>query len=93
MKRSPLRKRSKKRNKQEVEYSKLRLSYLESHPFCKTGLPKCTVKATDIHHIKGRTDEDLLDTTEWISVCRSCHIWIETHPIEATELGFRKSKM
>jgi len=93
MKKSFLKKRSKKRSKQEAEYSKLRLAYLESYPFCKAKLPKCTIKSTDIHHMKGRVNEDLLDTTEWLSVCRSCHIWIETHPIEATELGFRKSKM
>lgn len=93
MKKSPLRKRSKKRNRQEAEYSKLRLLYLESHHFCEAGLPCCSLKATDIHHKKGRVNEDLTDDTEWMAVCRSCHQWIETHPIEATELGFRKSKI
>lgn len=93
MKRSPLRKRSKKRSKQETEYSKLRLLYLNDHEFCESRLPGCSLKATDIHHKKGRVNEDLTDITEWMAVCRSCHQWIETHPIEATELGFRKSKM
>ena len=93
MKRSPLRKRSKKRSKQETEYSKLRLLYLNDHEFCESRLPGCSLKATDIHHKKGRVNEDLTDITEWMAVCRSCHQWIETHPIEATELGFRKSKI
>jgi hypothetical protein len=34
----------------------------------------------------------LLDEDEWMGVCRACHDWIETHPTEATSLGFRKSK-
>ena len=93
MKRTPLRKRSKKRSRQEAEYSKLRLLYLDRHPFCQAKLPGCGLKATEIHHKKGRVDKDLTDNTEWMSVCRSCHQYIETHPVEATELGFRKSKM
>lgn len=93
MKRSPLKKRSKKRNKQEAEYFKLRLLFLDKHNFCQARLPQCALKATDIHHKKGRVNEDLIDDTEWMAVCRSCHHWIETHPVEATELGFRKSKM
>jgi hypothetical protein len=27
-----------------------------------------------------------------MAVCRTCHQWIETHPIEATEKGWRVSK-
>ncbi len=93
MKRTPLKKRSKKRSKQEAEYNKLRLLYLQDHPYCKAKVFKCTIIATDIHHIKGRMGDDLNDVSDWIGVCRSCHNWIETHPIEATELGLRKSKM
>jgi hypothetical protein len=52
----------------------------------------CTSQSTDIHHIKGRSNELLLEVNEWMSVCRACHQWIEMHPKEATELGFRKSK-
>jgi hypothetical protein len=93
MKRSPLKRRSKKRSKQEAEYSKLRLLYLTKNYFCEARLPACSLTATDIHHKKGRVNEDLTDNTEWMAVCRSCHNWIETHPIEATELNFRKSKL
>jgi len=93
MRKSPLKKRSKKRTKQEAEYSKRRLLYLEDNPFCKARLPKCSLKATDIHHKKGRIGEDLNDVHFWIGLCRSCHTWIETHPFEAAELGFRNSKM
>ena len=40
---------------------------------------------------KGR-GKYLLDTSTWLSVCRNCHNWIETHPEDAKELGFSISK-
>jgi hypothetical protein len=29
--------------------------------------------ATDIHHMKGRENDLLLDINYWLPVCRSCH--------------------
>lgn len=59
---------------------------------CEASLPQCTQNATDIHHKKGRGKYYLVVNT-WMAVCRTCHNWIETHPIEATDLGFRESKI
>lgn len=89
----PLAPRSAKRAKQEKEYSNKRKIFMLAHPLCQANISGlCTSQSTDIHHIKGRSGELLLEVNEWMSVCRACHMWIETHPIEATELGFRKSK-
>jgi len=83
---------SAKRVKESKEYSKLRKIYLNKHPMCEAAINDCSLKATEIHHIKGRGSNYLL-CDEWMSVCRNCHEWIENNPIEATELGFRKSKI
>ena len=45
------------------------------------------LKATDVHHMKGRGKYHL-DTTTWLAVCRNCHMWIEENTVDAIELGF-----
>ncbi len=83
----PIRHKSSKMNALDTVYSKLRTHYLQQYPLCQASLPGCTKQSTDIHHKKGRGKYHN-DPTTWLSVCRSCHDWIETHPIEAQELGF-----
>lgn len=91
-KQKPINPRSKKRIILDQSYSKLRKIFLEQKPMCEATLHCCTQKSTDVHHKKGRGKWYLVTST-WMSVCRSCHQWIETHPIEATEMGFRESKI
>ncbi len=88
----PLSPRSSKQQKLEALYSILRVKYLQHHPYCEAHLPGCQINATDIHHKKGRTGDLMLDDTEFLAVCRMCHGWIETHPIEAKELKLSKSR-
>jgi hypothetical protein len=89
----PIAPRSHKRAKQEKEYSAKRRIFMQDNPICQANISGlCTTQSTDVHHVMGRSGELLLEVAEWLSVCRACHMWIETHPIEATELGFRKSK-
>lgn len=83
----PIRHKSSKMNALDTVYSKLRKHYLQQYPLCCASLPGCTKHSTDIHHKKGRGKYHN-DPTTWLSVCRTCHDWIETHPIEAQELGF-----
>jgi hypothetical protein len=78
--------------KLEKEYTQLRKIYLTKHPLCMAALPGCQHNATDVHHKKGRGKWYLV-VAKWMAVCRKCHIWIEEHPIEATDLGFRESKI
>jgi hypothetical protein len=89
----PIAPRSTKRAKQEREYSDKRKIFMLANPICQANIPGlCTTQSTDVHHVMGRVGELLLEVKEWMSVCRACHMWIETHPLEATELGYRKSK-
>lgn len=45
----------------------------------ETGLPTCFRKATQVHHMKGRTGSLLCDTRYWLAVCQECHRYIEDH--------------
>lgn len=89
----PIAPRSHKRSKQEKLYSAKRAIFMVNNSMCEANIVGlCTQRATDVHHKAGRSGDMLLDESEWMAVCRACHDWIETHPPEATELGFRKSK-
>lgn len=85
--------RSQKRSKEERLYQAKRIIFFQEHPMCEAHLPGiCTKYSTDIHHKAGRIGELLLDETKWLSVCRACHEFIETHPAEAQEKGFSLKK-
>ena len=82
-----MRQKSKKMQKIDAEYSKLRRVFLTDYPLCQAALHKCTNNSTEVHHKKGRGKYHN-DVSTWLSVCRTCHNWIELNPIEAEELGF-----
>ena len=68
-------------------YSKLRKEYLLEHSMCQAKIHNCTLRATEVHHKKGR-DQYYLDIDTWLAVCRNCHNWIEHNPGDAIELGY-----
>jgi len=78
--------------KLNAAYSVLREQFLKRKPYCEAHLPGCAVNATDVHHKKGRTGALLLDDTEFLAVCRTCHNWIENNHVDAKLLGFSKSR-
>jgi hypothetical protein len=43
--------------------------------------------STDIHHTKGRTGENYLNTDTWLSASRKEHEWVHSNPKEARTLG------
>ena len=86
-----LNKISKKMVKTNSEYSNLRKTHLEKFPMCQAKVYNCSLRSTDIHHMKGRGKYHL-DTSTWLSVCRNCHDWIEKHPDEAKELGYSDTR-
>lgn len=86
-----MKKVSDKQARLNTEYSKIRRDFLANKEICHAKLHCCTLKTTDVHHMKGR-GKYLLDTSTWLPVCRKCHMWIETHPEEAKELGFSISR-
>jgi predicted metal-binding protein len=55
------------------KYTKL---YLETYNYDEFSVVPCEIcgnKATEIHHIKGRLGNNLLDIYNLIAVCRKCH--------------------
>lgn len=86
-----IRKVSKKKSKEDREYSKLRKDYLSKNPMCHAVIHECMQHATEVHHKKGRGIY-YLDIATWLPVCRNCHQYIELHPIEAKELGFSEKR-
>lgn len=89
----PIAPRSHKRSKEEKMYAGKRAIFMSTHQMCEANIVGlCTQKASEVHHKAGRIGDLLLDETKWMAVCRSCHTWIEEHPNEATEMGFRESK-
>lgn len=77
---------------QMSEYKKLRIKFL-SDKMCQAKIYNCSLKAHDVHHMSGRVGDNMLDTSNWLAVCRSCHTWIENNPKEAKELGFSKNRL
>ena len=73
-------------------YTKLRKEFFKDKSVCKAKIHNCTLRATDIHHMKGR-GQYLLDTSTWLPVCRSCHNWIENNPEDSYDLGFSLKRL
>lgn len=63
----PIRKVAPKRAAQMREYYKLEKEYLECHPCCE--VPECHRKSTQVHHMAGRQNEDLLNVDLFFAVC------------------------
>jgi len=83
-KRSSLRSRSKKRDTEEREYSKLRREFLTEHPRCCC----CTLNASTVHHQRGKVGRLLCDARWFVPLCFPCHQWVEENHRLARELNF-----
>ena len=83
MKRSPLRRISKKQQERLRIYGPLRKQYLQEHPVCE--LPECNAASTDIHHTKKPRSTYMNDVDTWLAVCRICHSRIENNKAWARE--------
>lgn len=90
MKRTPIRKVSKKRAGELKAYYALRATFLKLRPYCEIFEPCCTRKATEIHHVNGRNGDRLLDSQWFLPACRACHSFIHDRPKYAREMGFLK---
>jgi len=86
MKRTILRRRSKKRTIQNNQYLLDRAMYLRGHRSCQV----CGIRgSTQIHHKRGRIGKALLDQDFWLAVCFWCHERITNEPQWAKEHGYR----
>jgi len=46
------------------------------------------VYSTDVHHVRGRSGANYLDTATWMAVSRKGHAWIHANPKKAREMGW-----
>lgn len=70
-----IRKVSNKRQKEQIEYSKIRQKLLNKFPVCYAHLVDCTIQATEVHHMEGR-GKNYLDESKMVTICHSCHVKI-----------------
>lgn len=91
--RKPVKKVSDKRSKENKIYTGKRIIFLAEHKICEAKLEGCTIKSTDVHHIRGRCGELFLDETHWKALCRSCHKFVEENSEMAKELGLSESRL
>lgn len=85
----PLRSHSPKREKQEQQYNKRAREWKLEHVHCEIAISGvCTHKTRDVHHMKGRENDLLLDERWWKAACRECHQWVTKNSAEAIQLGY-----
>lgn len=89
---TPIRKVSKKRQAQLDEYSSRRIRFLQQHPRCGALLKRCTEEATEVHHMKGKENDLLLDEIYWLPICRSCHVIITAQSRMSIDTGLSVSR-
>lgn len=82
---------SKNRLEALKKYRKLRDKYFEEHPICE--FPGCNSRDIDLHHKRGRYGALLTDKRYFCSLCRTHHIYVETHPKEAKRLGLSLNRV
>jgi hypothetical protein len=83
-KRKPIKKVSKAMSKKLAEYSRLKKEFIQG----KTCPIYPHLPVADIHHMRGRSGEFLLDTMWWLAVSRKGHIKIENNPKWARDNGY-----
>lgn len=85
-----IRKVSKKKAKEVVEYSAKKKKFLEANPRCVV-FPR--LKAEDIHHVRGKLGSRFLDERYWLAVSRQGHQWIHDNEDEASKMGWYLSRL
>lgn len=79
-----------RRSREEREYTRLRAAFLEGRPVCEL----CEeARATEVHHMCGRTGSLYLDVNLWKALCHDCHAWATEHPLEAIRVGISKRRV
>ena len=101
MKRTPLRRISKKRAKIQRQRAEMSSTELDHRPRCEAGglllilgeSDDCQGRSVELHEPLTRArGGSILDPDNTVAVCRNCHRWIHDNPRSATELGLLKSQ-
>ena len=88
--RKPLRKVSKRRQKDNAVYARKKKAFLDEHQWCAVCLR--FVWDREVHHWAGRVSKLLLEERLWLAVCPHCHEWIHNNPSQARRRGFLAPK-
>ena len=83
---------SKKRQRKDRVYSKLRKEFLLNNPVCQIQFKGCTYESTEVHHTYAGSEREqyYLDTNTWKATCRNCHNIIHNNPLIAKQLNLIK---
>lgn len=87
----PIKQVSDKRKIENAKYLVLRIEFLgrpENQKCPITGKP-----TTDVHHMKGRIGNLLLDTRYWVALSREGHRFVEENPEWAKENGYSLNRL
>lgn len=84
----PVKKVTEKRAKQNREYMEMREQFLEQYPVCQ--VKDCQNKATEIHHIQGRSNDLLTNPENFLAICADHHRHFTDNSAEALKEGYSK---
>lgn len=88
LRKTPLRRCSKKHARELRTYFTLRADFLAKHPQCEVARKGiCTGRAGEVHHTRGR-GKHLNDVSSFLATCAHCHRWVHEHAGQARVLGF-----
>lgn len=72
----------------KLKYSRLRKEFLIKNPLCALNrILGFNVKATHVHHKRGRKGDYYLDTRYWIAVTKESDKWIHSNVEKAKKFG------
>lgn len=82
---------SKKRAKENRQYTPVKRKYLQDHPICE--VEGCGAPSTDLHHVRGRSGKQLLKIEDFMATCRPHHDQFEKEDKAARDAGHKKSRL
>lgn len=91
LKRSYIKPISDKKASELKEYRLVRDKFFKDNPICQ--FDGCNSKDIQLHHAKGRLGNLLSDVQYFRSLCDTHHRYVETHPLEAKQMGLSLDRL
>lgn len=90
LRRSEMRRVSRKGAARQREYLKLREAvYERARGLCEVNAtPDCTGQCEQVHHKQGRQGDRLTDLSKMVGICYNCHEYIGRNPALAYDRGW-----
>lgn len=84
---------SQKRQKSNRRYLAAASIFRQNNPICAIQSPECTGQTQEVHHVKGRIGDLLMDQRFWLPCCCLCNRYMERFDSWAREKGFKQSRL